>query len=830
MISLPFGTPLSQMFDLAGVDPAGPDPLNALRYATGLSLAQIVAKLPEQDRDTVLAGMEDPEGLVYDWNFWGRPNQMPPDDGWSTYALVSGRGFGKELCVDTLVPIPGAKKFKTMGEMKAGDKLFDETGKICRVREAHPVRIPERAFRLHFSDGQTVDAGADHLWVTWDQDAFETIDNRGRGGGTVQVFPKDWADIVRHKETDRNYRLWGYGDPNSFTYAGPRWSQPPRPRVRDTKQLFDDFQDGIFHHIPAVLKPIDREMYKIPRWEGMGPKKVGQWVAEGQRTVLPDQFVYGTYNDLCAALRPIMDAFGKRDEEDGYVTLTLPPTRLVSQIVEMLRSLGEIPTLLDDNTIYFCPTFRGLLWLYKEDDNAPFKARKGGLTARSRMITFIEEIEPKPMRCLTVDSPNSMYLVTEAMIPTHNTRAGSEWVHKKALQYPGCRITLVGRTSADIRDVIVDGDSGICNVGNPEDRAEYFKTQRRLVWPNGSIAVGFSAEEPDQLRGWQGHFAWGDEIAAWKHTVDDSGLTAWDNMVISTRLGDNPQVLVTTTPKRNQFMFDLLEMEKEEDDVIIVRGSTMENAGPLGAAYIKKMRERYEGTRLADQELYGLMLDKVEGALWDEILIRDTRLIVQAGKEPKPPLMVIAVDPSMAEDPTDDCGIIVAGATNHKRLEDREAWVLEDCSVNGPPSLWAQTVVDTWERYRCPVLVETNQGGAMAATIIHSINPEIPILDVRANVGKRLRAEPVTLKYDKEKVHHVNTLPELENEMTSWVPGETRKSPDRVDALVYAITALLIKPPKKLGQKKMRTRSSAHRRITKRKRPGEGGTGGWGIQ
>lgn len=828
MIDLPQGTPLVEMFRLAGVDVNAEDPLNALRFATGLSMAQIVAKLPEDDREVVLGGMEDSEGLVYDWNFWGRPNQIPPEKGWSTYALVSGRGFGKELCVDTPVPVPGAKRWKTMGEMKAGDKLFDEKGQVCRVKVAHDIRIPERAFRMYFSDGTEIDAGADHLWVTWDEEAFDELNTRpkGRGKNGGCNFPRTWADIKGQEITDRNYRNWGYGDPGSF-YYDPNWAQPPRARIRTTVELFEDLEAGGVHWIPAVLKPIDRERYKIPRWEGMGPKKVGEWIADGTRTVIPPQFVEGMPNDVCAVLRPILAAYGERDDE-GEVVLSLTG-KLAAQVVEMLRSLGEVPRWDEaEGEIVFTPTFRGLLWLYKKSDTAPFTAQQGGLAARARQILTITEIEPKPMRCLTVDSEYSMYLVGEAMIPTHNTRAGAEWVHKKAMENPGCRITLVGRTAADIRDVIVDGDSGICNVGRPEDRAEYLKTQRRLVWPNGSIAIGFSAEEPDQLRGWQGHFAWGDEIAAWKHTIDDSGLTAWDNMVISTRLGDNPQVLVTTTPKRNQFMFDLLEMEKTENDVIIVRGSTMENAGALGAAYIRKMRERYEGTRLADQELYGLMLDAVEGAMWSEPLINASRLHVPVGHEPKPPLMVIAVDPSVEEDPTDDCGIIVAGATDHRRLEEREAWVLEDCSVNGPPSIWAQAVVDTWVKYRCPVIVETNQGGAMAATIIHSINPDVPILDVRANEGKKLRAGPVTLKYDKGKVHHVNSLPDLESEMTSWVPGETRKSPDRVDALVYAITALLIKPPKKLGERKLRARSAANRRITRRKRPGEGGTGGWG--
>jgi hypothetical protein len=262
MIEFPLNTPLSEMFKRAGVDPSGPDPLNDLRLATNLSLAQIVAKLPEKDRDVILAGFES-EGLAYDWNFWGRPNQIPPDKGWSTYALVSGRGFGKELCVDTPVPVPGARNgWKTMGEMKKGDKLFDERGQVCRVVEAHEVRIPEKAYRIHFSDETSIDAGKDHLWVTYDGEQYDILENRrnGRGEGT-RNFPKTWAEIERQKKTDKHYRDWGYSDPDSQYYL-PNWVQPARARVRDTGELFESLQAGERHYIPAVHAPIERGVFR----------------------------------------------------------------------------------------------------------------------------------------------------------------------------------------------------------------------------------------------------------------------------------------------------------------------------------------------------------------------------------------------------------------------------------------------------------------------------------------------------------------------------------------------------------------------------------------
>lgn len=398
------------------------------------------------------------------------------------------------------------------------------------------------------------------------------------------------------------------------------------------------------------------------------------------------------------------------------------------------------------------------------------------------------------------------------------TRSGSEWVNQIANDNPGCRIALVARTSADARDVMVNGDSGICNVSHPDMRPEYFSSKRLLVWPNGSQASTFSSEEPDQLRGPQFHFAWADEAAAWKHTLDDSGLNAWDNLTIATRLGDSPKIFVTTTPKRTSFMYDLMEQEKkwkdgEEDaePVILVRGSTMDNAGNLSKKYINRMKNLYEGTRLADQELYGLMLDAVDGAMWTDDLLTAGRVNAAPINLP---LKVIAVDPSVAEEPNDECGIVVVGSTNHKRLPERHAYVLADESIMGSPSEWAQKVVDVWKREQCPVVVEVNQGGALVANAIHAIDDRVPILEVRATQGKKLRAEPVTLKYDKKHVHHVGVFAELEDQMTTWVPGETKKSPDRVDALVYAVTALLIKPPQKLGSGKIRT---ARKRMVGRK-------------
>ena len=387
------------------------------------------------------------------------------------------------------------------------------------------------------------------------------------------------------------------------------------------------------------------------------------------------------------------------------------------------------------------------------------------------------------------------------------TRIGAEWVREKA-KVPNTRIALVARTSADARDVMVEGESGVLNVDPLLSRENYSPSNRRITWPNGSIATTFSADTPDQVRGPQFHYAWADEMAAWNHIPGVDGATAWDNVQIATRLpvsvdGERNKLLATTTPKRLPAMAELLA--REGKDTIVTRGSTLENAGNLTATYLKFIYGLYAGTRLEQQELYGIMMDDVEGALWEFDMIDQFRVkAVPLGL----PYKVIAVDPSVAEEPKDECGIIVAGATGHKTRANRHTFILEDASVHGSPAEWAKKVVAVYNKWRCPVVVEVNQGGALVKNSIHAIDASIPVIEVRAYRGKAVRAEPVFLKYDQGKVHHLGNLGTLESQMTSWVPGESKKSPDRLDALVYAVTALVIDPHKSMITTRTRGRAN----------------------
>lgn len=421
------------------------------------------------------------------------------------------------------------------------------------------------------------------------------------------------------------------------------------------------------------------------------------------------------------------------------------------------------------------------------------------------------------------DHPDWNILLALAGRGFGKTRASSEAVRDWA-KTPGIRIGLVARTAAEVRDIIVEGDSGILNISPPSERPDYKPSIRRLIWPNGTQATLHTADEPDSLRGVQYHYSVADEFAAWRQIPDAVGMTAWANLRIATRLPGapgGPKIFVATTPKRTQSLIDLLKEAETDPRIIVRRGSTRDNMGNLDPTYIRGIEGVYGGTRLAMQELEGMMLDDLEGALWVQDLIDDFRT---SAIPLTTPLRVVGVDPTVAERPGDECGIIVAQATGDRDLYKRQSWVLEDATIQGPPDVWAKRVVETARKWGAPVVAEKNQGGVLIRNAIHQIDPNIPVFEVWSKQGKQLRAEPVSLCYEQGRVHHLGFFAELESQMTQWIPGD-RKSPDRVDALVLALTALLITPPKGFGGGVLTARSVAKHRLPSM-RPGGSGRRG----
>ena len=394
------------------------------------------------------------------------------------------------------------------------------------------------------------------------------------------------------------------------------------------------------------------------------------------------------------------------------------------------------------------------------------------------------------------------------------TRSGTEWSRKKARSMPGSRGAFVARTAADVRDVLVDGDSGIMNISPPSEQPLWEPSKRRLTWPNGTVATAFSSEVPDALRGPQFDWALGDEVATWETTPDASGLTALDNLRIATRLGANPQLFLMTTPKRTHTIRKLLaEIEENPTSTILRRGKTSDNIGNLSRAYLNTVIALYEGTALATQELEGQMLDDVEGALWTSEELDEYRLLaLPPADELLRPFVVVGVDPSVSETPRDECGIIVIIGTGHRRYVDRHIYVMEDRSLLAPPSAWAKVVAETARKWGAVVVAEGNQGGALITNALENVDPGIRVVTVHSRVGKALRAEPVQLATEQGRLHLVGEFPQLTDQMTSWQPELTRKSPDRIDALVHASTAVLTDASKAIAQQAMRISTNPDRR------------------
>jgi phage terminase large subunit-like protein len=372
----------------------------------------------------------------------------------------------------------------------------------------------------------------------------------------------------------------------------------------------------------------------------------------------------------------------------------------------------------------------------------------------------------------------------------------AQWVREKA-RLPGTRIALVGRTVADVRDTMVQGESGILAVHSPEERPEYVPSLRRLTWPNGSLALTHTSSEPSQLRGPSFHYSACDELSSWRHVPDDSGLTAWDNVKIATRLGDNPQVFIATTPKRHKVIRDLFEQSKDPTArVKLINGSTLDNRANLADAYLDALLDRYRGTTLARQELMGELLDVVEGALW-----REEDIVGYSLKEDVhgPLVHVVGVDPGVTTK-GDATGIVVVYGTRETTPERRVACVMEDLTEPGlDPDRWAARVANAARNHKhadgTPALVvaESNQGGELVRSLIAAQDAGVKVKLVHASQNKAARADPIVLAYRRRRItHHPSAdLDELVDEMTSWELG-SGWSPNHMDALVHACRAVVV--------------------------------------
>jgi len=357
------------------------------------------------------------------------------------------------------------------------------------------------------------------------------------------------------------------------------------------------------------------------------------------------------------------------------------------------------------------------------------------------------------------------------------TRTGAETIRIWKDHYP--ILHLVGATAGDVRDIMIEGKGGLLESSPNWDKPRYEPSKRRITWENGSRGLLFSADEPERLRGPQCYKAWADELASWRYPE------AWDQLQFGLRLGNNPQCIVTTTPRPTKVIRELIKDEHTH----VTSGSSYENRANLAKSFFDNIIKKYEGTRLGRQELMAELLEDVEGALWTLKLIDQNRV----NEPPELKKIVVAIDPAVTNNPdSDETGIVVCGLgiNNH-------AYILADVSGKFSPRGWAERAVYNYEKWEADeIIAEANNGGDLVEVNIRTVDDNVPIRLVHASRGKVTRAEPVVTLDEQGRIHHVGTLAELEDQMTTWDAQAGDKSPDRVDARVWGVWKLMLEKEK----------------------------------
>ncbi len=378
------------------------------------------------------------------------------------------------------------------------------------------------------------------------------------------------------------------------------------------------------------------------------------------------------------------------------------------------------------------------------------------------------------------------------------TRAGAEWVRA---QVEGARPTdagrcrhvcLLGETIEQVRGVMVEGDSGLLACSPPDRVPDFRPSLNRLVWANGAEASLVSAANPEALRGPQFDCAWSDELAKWRR-----GREAWDMLQFGLRLADaegaDPRQIVTTTPRDSALLKEILA----DPQTVSTHAATAANRANLAPGFLRRLDRRYGGTALGRQEIEGLLVTEAEGALWSRAMIERARV----AEAPALDRVVVAVDPPVtAHSGSDECGIVVAGLAKGRTPHAEEIYVLADRSAQGKsPHDWARRVAEAYAEFEADrVVAEVNQGGDLVEQMLRQVAPSVSYRGVRATRGKRLRAEPVAALYERGLVRHAGRFPALEDQMCRFTGGprgaDGIRSPDRLDALVWALTDLAIDP------------------------------------
>ena len=748
--------------------------------------SQIIASMPN---DLALL-------LLYDWNLWARDKQMLPPGDWDTWLIKAGRGFGKMIDVDTdIKTISGWKK---MGDICPGDIVFNNDGDPVPVLFVYDIE-EKPAYKLTFDTGESIIACEDHLWYTITKLEYKQIRRGKLFEGSIKTT-KQIAETIKYKIRETNHRIpitkpifLPHCDFIIHPYLLGAWLGDGASNAGEITCAENEIVENLRQLGYSVNHVRDKLQHTIDTKPSVRCKISGRFTSNDsfysklkqlnliKNKHIPDDYLNGSISQRMDLLRGLMDTDGYCDTA-GHCEFVSIKKELAEDVLELILSLGIKAKMYDSESTFYGKSMGRKYRIFFKTDKTVFNLKRkierqrGATTAQlsmheSRFIIKAEPVEKTKMRCIKVDSDDGIFLITKSFIATHNSRAGAETVRMWARDFP--IINIVSATASDARDIMVEGESGILAISPDYERPEYLPSKRKLTWPNGSKALIYSADQPDRLRGPQCYKAWADELAAWRYP------DAWDQLQFGLRLGSHPQCIVTTTPRPTKIIKDIISDEK----TIITEGSTYENKENLAESFIRSIERKYEGTRLGKQEIFAEMLTDVEGALWSYAIISYVKRLPELSR------IVIAIDPAVTNTAkSNETGIVVCGLG-----VDGIGYVLDDLSGIYSPNQWGQIAVKLYYKWRADrVVAEVNQGGDMVEAIIRNIDPDVAYKKVRASRGKRTRAEPIAAFYEQGRVKHYGSHSELEMQMTSW-DTQTEDSPDRIDALVWGFTELMIK-------------------------------------
>lgn len=786
---------------------------------TNLSLAQQLAALPEEERDRLLEGV-DLEELQWDWSFWRRGNQTPPSDFW-IWILSGGRGMGKTVSMvewirEKALSMPGSRGAlvaRTAADVR--DVIIQgESGLMARCPPTErPVWEPSKRL-ITFPNGSQALAfsseepsqlrGPQHHWAACVDSHSMVITPDG---------PKEIREI-----TVGEYVLGSAG----FTrvLASQATGIKPVMTVHAGDATLRATED---HRVwtprgwveCAALNDTDSvSVWRTQAQKVHHPRGSDGTVASG--TEMAKTSITGTATENCCieSYGPLQTVLSQRDMRFTIATMIGPTTDL--------RTLSAATYPIIGHTTQ--PSEQIPRGLTRRNDLSR-------VSAQSRCGTSVAN----PQTPWSVSSVAQSFKVTPCVRSTAAPSAETEhirFVLRRELSHQssdGSRshVDIVEKSSSQRSTVQSsarirarreqDGSSdlhtlrrsatGVIPLSRQSDQTQFTARGNAETQPVRSV----HASRSTPILVWdlttESHDYYAndilvhncDELASWRWVVDDSGLNAWDHVRIGTRLGEKPQIVVATTPKRAPGFKQLLAEAETNPRIIVTHGSTRENVGNLSREYIDTIYGLYDGTALAAQELDGQLLGDVEGALWSSDDIDRNRVLSLPPHVLANSVAVIGVDPSVSETPRDLCGIVVVVGTREPKLRDRHVYILEDRSILGPPSVWATEVAKAAQEYGALIIAERNQGGGLIEGAITQVDPRLQIRTIHARMGKALRAEPVVLASQQGRVHIVGEQSELTDELTSWQPELSKKSPDRLDAMVYGCLAFLTAEGEKLG-------------------------------